>query len=204
MSDEPTGVRLTMTATMAALTSSSRRGSGRHPWLCAQSMPASPRQARTSPVYSIAIAAPLSWASDGRNDDSGSLTFTVSKFGAVAPTSMPSSRPRPDRVTATRGSDSLLQASLRITALMMRSIGPLGLCRSTRPSVLDLPTAPTDPGGSAESVDTCVTWAIPPSADLRGHGRRGYRHVGRPEGSRTLQDLSAALSAHLAARIRQT
>src|SRR5260221_2732519 len=103
---------------------------------------------------------PSLWLSDGRRYDSGSLTFSVSKFGAVAPTSMPSSRPRPDTVTATLGWDSLLQASLRITVLIIPSIGPVGPGRSTGPSALDwptAPTAPTDPGGSAESGDTCVT-----------------------------------------------
>ena len=39
-----------MTATTPVLTSSSRRGLGRQPWLCAQSIPASPRQARMIPV----------------------------------------------------------------------------------------------------------------------------------------------------------
>src|SRR6266446_152572 len=68
----------------------------------------------------------LSWFSDGRKRDSGSLMGSVSVFGAVAPTTMPSSRPTPDTVTATLGCDSLLQASLRITVLMTRSTGRVG------------------------------------------------------------------------------
>ena len=35
-----------MIATMPVLTSSRMRGLGRQPWLCAHSIPASPRQAR--------------------------------------------------------------------------------------------------------------------------------------------------------------
>ena len=54
---------------------------------------------------------------------------SVSAFGAVAPRSMPSSSPDADTATATLGSESLLQASLRITALMNRSIGPVGATR---------------------------------------------------------------------------
>jgi hypothetical protein len=57
------------------------------------------------------------------------------------------------------GSDSLLQASLRITVLMTHSIGP---CPSTGPYVRDRPTGIADPGGSGEWVDTRVTWAMPP------------------------------------------
>src|SRR5260370_36381485 len=105
---------------------------------------------------------------------------SVSTFGAVAPTSMPSSRPTPDTVTAILGSESLLQASLRITVLMTRSIGPVGprpsrgpyvLSRPTCPAVPDRPicpavldplTCPADPGGAAESGDTFVTRGIPP------------------------------------------
>src|SRR5487761_1882876 len=63
--------------------------------------------------------------SDGIRDDSGSLIGSVSAFGAVAPTSRPSSSPAADMEMATRGRESLLQASLRITVLMIRSIGPV-------------------------------------------------------------------------------
>ena len=45
-----------MTATMAELIRSRWRGLGRHPWLCAHSIPASPRQARMSDAYSIRLA----------------------------------------------------------------------------------------------------------------------------------------------------
>src|SRR5215469_1708487 len=143
-----------MTATTPALASSRRRGSGRHPWLCAHSSPARPRQARTSPVYSIAVARTSLLLSDGRRYDSGSLMGSVMVFGAVAPTSIPSSRPTPDTDSATLGSDSLLQASLRITRLMTHSIGP---CPSTGAYGRDRPTGSVDPGGSAEWVDTRVT-----------------------------------------------
>ena len=95
------------------------------------------------------------WLNEGRMDDSGSLTGTVSAFGAVAPTAMPSSRPASDTVTATFGLESLLQASVRMTALMSRSTGPADPYSSTGPSV---------PVSSAELTDACVTWAIPPSA----------------------------------------
>src|SRR5215469_16987981 len=51
---------------------------------------------------------------------------SVSEFGAIAPTSMPSSRPTPATDIATLGWASLLQESLRMTALMIRSTGPVG------------------------------------------------------------------------------
>src|SRR5215510_1110834 len=92
------------------------------------------------------------WASDGRRD-SGSLIGSVSAFGAVAPTSIPSSRPAPDTAMATLGSESLLQASLRITVLMIHSTGPTGPCPARGSSV------------STGGVDTCVTWAVPPLRD---------------------------------------
>src|SRR5580692_10711233 len=76
------------------------------------------------------MATALSCASDGKNRESPILTGSVSVLGAVAPTSMPSSRPTPEMVTATAGLDSLLHESLRITVLMTRSIGPPGpACR---------------------------------------------------------------------------
>ena len=53
--------------------------------------------------------------SEGSRCDRGSRTGRVSVFGAVAPTTMPSSRPRPETAMATLGWDSRLQASLRIT-----------------------------------------------------------------------------------------
>src|SRR5215467_464833 len=81
------------------------------------------------------------WPSAGRIKDSGSLTGTVSAFGAVAPTIIPSSRPAPDRLRATMGSDSGLQASLRITRLMTHS------------------TVPACPWGPVGWVDTRVTWS---------------------------------------------
>ena len=45
---------------------------------------------------------------------------------------------------------------------------PVGSCGSKGPYGPGRVACPTDPGGSAGWVDTCVTWAIPPSADLRG------------------------------------
>jgi hypothetical protein len=108
-----------MTAITAAAARNRWRGLGRQPWLCAHSIPASPRHARMSPVYRIAIARMLSLFSDG-STESGSLMGSVALFGAVAPTTMPSRRPTPAKLTATLGSDSLLQASLRITVLMTR------------------------------------------------------------------------------------
>src|SRR4029077_8740161 len=73
---------------------------------------------------------------------------------------MPSSSPEADTATATLGSESLLQASLRISALMNRSIGPVG---GTRPGPAAGRWAPDRPVGSADpagGVETCVTWAI--------------------------------------------
>src|SRR5262252_7743075 len=99
------------------------------------------------------------WSRDGKRYDSGSLIGNVSAFGAVAPRSIPSSRPDADTATATLGSDSLLQASLRISVLMSRSIGPPGPGGpawpgpSMGPCVLDRPAVPAAPGGSAESTD---------------------------------------------------
>src|ERR1700680_772402 len=107
------------------------------------------------------------WLSDGRRYDSGSLIGNVSAFGAVAPTIMPSSRPTPDTVTATLGSESLLQASLRITVLMSRSIGPVGPCPSTGPYVPDWLACSADSGEPTGRLDTCVTWAIPPLGPAR-------------------------------------
>src|SRR5262249_32424756 len=96
------------------------------------------------------------WPSGGRINDSGSLTGTVSAFGAVAPTIIPSSRPAPDRLRATMGSDSGLQASLRITRLMTHSTGPL---RTTRSGAAGKSTGPACPGGPAGWVDTRGTWS---------------------------------------------
>src|SRR5215831_17336736 len=96
------------------------------------------------------------WPSAGKMNDSGSRTGTVSAFGAVAPTIIPSSRPAPDRLRATMGSDSGLQASLRITRLMTHSTGPL---RTTRSDAGGKSTVPGRPGGPAGCVDTRVTWS---------------------------------------------
>ena len=76
---------------------------------------------------------------------------------------------------ATRGWDSRLQASLRITQLMTRSIGPTGTVSPPRAGgaagagaavVLGGAAAgsadSTEPVDPAELTDTCVTWAIPP------------------------------------------
>jgi hypothetical protein len=52
------------------------------------------------------------------------------------------------------GSDSLLQASLRITVLMTHSIGP---CPSAGAYARGPLTGMVDPGGSAEWVETRVT-----------------------------------------------
>src|SRR5215470_3338652 len=81
----------------------------------------------------------------------------VSGFGAVAPTSMLSSKPTPDTLIATLGLESLLQESLRITVLMTRSIGPPGRCPPTGPYVLGRPPCRTDPGESVERTGACVT-----------------------------------------------
>ena len=70
------------------------------------------------------LASTCCWLSDGSSLDSGSRTGSVSAFGAVAPRSMPSSRPAADRDMATLGLDSLLQASLRMSVLISRSTGP--------------------------------------------------------------------------------
>src|SRR5215467_960244 len=112
------------------------------------------------------------WVSGGRKCDSGSLTGSVSAFGAVAPRSIPSSKPVPDTAMATLGSDSLLHESLRITVLMTRSMGPVGPCPSTGPYVPRRPPGCADTGEPDGGVDTCVTWAVPPGGDLRSHYRR--------------------------------
>src|SRR5258708_9934736 len=70
---------------------------------------------------------------------------SVTVFGAMAPTSAPSSRPQRDEVTATRGLASRLQASLRITVLMTRSIRPWP---STGPRVPGRPVGSTVPGAT--------------------------------------------------------
>jgi hypothetical protein len=67
---------------------------------------------------------------------------------------MPSSKPTPDTVTATLGWDSLLQASLLISVLISRSIGP---SPATGQSAVDPLVGSTNPGGSAGWLDTCVT-----------------------------------------------
>src|SRR5215471_8681221 len=148
-----------MTAMIAVLAHSRCLGLGRQPWLCAHNIPARPRQARMFPVYRRIDAMTTlvsEWPSAGRMKDSGSLTGTVSAFGAVAPTIIPSSRPAPDRLRATMGSDSGLQASLRITRLMTHSTGPL---RTTRSDAGGKSTVPGRPGGPAGWVDTRVTWS---------------------------------------------
>src|SRR5262249_5467310 len=139
----------TMTATIAALASSRWRGSGRHPWLCAHSIPASPRQARMLAAYRITLETRMVWLSDGRKFDSGSLTDSVSAFGAVAPSIMPSSRPTADTVTATRGLASLLHASLRMSTAISRPTGPAGSCSWLGRDVLGRPAGPAARGEAA-------------------------------------------------------
>src|SRR5260370_7997216 len=102
------------------------------------------------------------WLGDGRRSASGSLLGSVSAFGAVAPTIMPSSRPTPDTVMATLGLASPLQASLRITVLMSRSIGPVGPRPSTGPYVPDWLACSADPAEPAAPLDTCLTSPTPP------------------------------------------
>src|SRR5262249_46335003 len=107
-------------------------------------------------------------------------------------TSIPSNRPAPDTETATVGSESLLQASLRINVLMTHSIGPAWPRPAVGSSVPGWPIAPAGLDGSAESTDACVTWAIPPLTGLHGRWRAGTAatpfvgsptpspHAGRP------------------------
>src|SRR5207247_10596025 len=117
------------------------------------------------------------WRRAGRRCDSGSRRGIVSAFGAVAPTIMPSSRPAPDKVRATVGSDSRLQASLRITRLMTHSTGPLRMTTSGTAGRGAVPAwsgmtgkgaVPACPGGPAGWADTRVTLALPSLADPRG------------------------------------
>src|SRR5215471_15001395 len=133
------------------------------------------------------------WPSAGRRCDSGNWSGIVSAFGAVAPTIMPSSRPAPDRLRATVGSDSRLQASLRITRLMTHSTGPLPTATSgcAKGTVSD----PAGPGGPGGWVDTRVTWAIPPLADLRGSrlGRCSPARSRAPRCPRHCPDYPSAL-----------
>ena len=125
------------------------------------------------------MLARMCWlTSEGRKEDSGSLTGTVSAFGAVAPRSMPSSSPPPDRATATVGLDSWLQASLRIMVLMNRSIRPGDSATWTGRGAVAAPADSANPGGSAGWTDACVTWANSPYAD-RGLCRRGWRCASR-------------------------
>ena len=116
--------------------------------------------------------------SAGRMNDSGNLTGTVSAFGAVAPTIIPSSRPAPDKLRATMGSDSGLQASLRITRLMTHSTGPLRMTRSGAGATSTVPACPDGPAGW---VDTRVTWSYlrwrTCAATADGHIAPPYRRL---------------------------
>src|SRR5690349_6910286 len=134
------------------------------------------------------------WPSAGMRCDSGSWRGIVSAFGAVAPTIMPSSRPAPDRVRATVGSDSRLQASLRITRLMTHSTGPLPTARSG--AVKGRVSDPAGFGGPGGWVDTRVTWAIPPLADLRGRPLDG-RYPGRSRAPRCPDHCLVAMHPRL-------
>ncbi len=58
---------------------------------------------------------------------------------------------------ATFGLESLLQASVRMSALMRRP---------TRPAAPRSSRGPCGPVSSAELIDVCATWAMPPRADL--------------------------------------
>src|SRR5580704_14658976 len=105
------------------------------------------------------------WLNDGRKVDSGSLMASVSAFGAVAPTNALSSRAAPDTVMATFGSESLLQANVRMSVLMSRP---------TRPAAPRSSRAPSGPVSSAELIGACVTWAMPPQADMCIYLRDGF------------------------------
>src|SRR5215468_10311365 len=124
--------------------------------------------------------------SAGRMKDSGSLTGTVSAFGAVAPTIIPSSRPAPDKLRATMGSDSGLQASLRITRLMTHSTGPLRMTRSGAGGKSTVLTCPAGPVGWA---DTRVTWSY---LRWRACAATAGAHIAPP-----YRRLSAALATAL-------
>jgi len=169
----------TITATMIPLTSSKRRGSGAQPRLCAHSIPASPRQARTSPLYSSSIAAQSCWLSDGSTRDSGSSTVDVSTFGAVAPTTAPSSRPAPDTPTATLGSANLLPDSVRITALIRRLAGPVSSRASHGASGWDSRVSLPVPGGSGWPAAQRGARTVPPAAALPAGGA-GEASLRRP------------------------
>jgi hypothetical protein len=58
---------------------------------------------------------------------------------------------------ATFGLESLLQASVRMSVLMSRP---------TRPAAPRSSRGPSGPVSSAELIGACVTWAMPPRADL--------------------------------------
>src|SRR5690348_9680539 len=108
------------------------------------------------------------WLNGGRRVDSGSLVASVSAFGAAAPTNMLSSRPAPDTVMATFGLESLLEANVRMIVLMSRP---------TRPAAPRSSRAPSGPVSSAELIDACITWAMPPQADMCVYLRDGFPEV---------------------------
>ena len=169
-----------MTATTPALTSRSLRGSGRQPWLCAHSMPASPRQARMSPAYSRTSVRTFWCASDGSKCDSGSVDRQRRGVRRRGPDDRcPAAGRMPDTVMATRGLASLLQASLRITVLMTRSTRPLpatGRCGAAvdgRNRVCWLDSAQSVP--AADDLE-----GLRNRARLPGWPRRAGRLDGRP------------------------
>src|SRR5258706_7564840 len=111
-----------------------------------------------------------SYWSEGSRCDSGSLSGSVSVFWAVAPTTMPSSKPTPETAMAILGSDSLLQASLRMRLLISQSIDPVAGCRSPGPRVSRL--RPGDAAPFAEPNRACVVTALPFAVEPGGDAVR--------------------------------
>ena len=84
-------------------------------------------------MLSIAVAMMTVWLSEGRRDDSGSLTGPSRRSAPWPRRRCPAAEPGRDTMTATFGLESLLQASVECSRTHQRSTGPADPgCSSTR------------------------------------------------------------------------
>src|SRR5260221_9202278 len=145
-----------------------------------------------------------SYWSEGSRCDSGSLSGSVSVFWAVAPTTMPSSKPTPETAMAILGHDTLLQARLRMRLLISQSIGPVAGCRSPGPRVPGLRPGVAVP--FAEPTRACVVTALALAAEPGWTGawsRAATVAAGTTESSDSAGGNGPPLFASMPARLRR-
>src|SRR5262245_45867121 len=116
---------------------------------------------------------------------------------------MPSSRPTPETVMAILGSDSLLQASLRVRLLISQAIGPVAGWRWTGPRAPVLTPGAAVP--FAEPTGACVVTATPRAAPCGTpvRSRAVAMAAGTTESGDSADGIGPPLSASMPARLRR-